>query len=59
MVLHKDYFAAVYLSGAAVGLRDMNVFQELVLPLPTAEVETGMNEINVAPCIDIICLLCV
>lgn len=37
----------------------MNVFQELVLPLPTAEVETGMNEINVAPCIDIICLLCV
>lgn len=27
----------------------MNVFQELVLPLPTAEVETGMNEINVAP----------
>lgn len=39
IVFHKDYFATVYLCGVAVGLRDVNVFQELVLPLQTTEVE--------------------
>lgn len=30
MVLHEGYFATVYLCRAAVGLRGVNVFQELV-----------------------------
>lgn len=39
IVLHKHYFATVYLCRAAVGLRGASVFEELVLLLPTSEVE--------------------